>query len=348
MNVVSKVAMVLVVVGILLLSGPVFGFTTFSADRGVTAETAETEQALLAISGTDATPTNQNDAVILEITNNANVDFTSLETSVTIEGDNDRISVSDPFDDQLASDEQTGLEVTCERGGGGEATVRVDADAFGSELAIEGVTYEHTFAYTCTGQGDPGGGFTTVQAGDVDGPGPTTQTLSFTPDGSIGNGDTVTIAVSATQGGWFIGADYTDASADIVGQANDDVEIVAADGGEIVLEVTAQGQIKDGDELVVELSNVETVSSFWFDFGFGSAEFTRSDSGESGTDSFWITESAATGTMTTQHADGLGSTTVTESELEQVDIDELDAFDTHEELIAELRERDGVEVIDDT
>ncbi|USZ71064.1 hypothetical protein [Natronosalvus halobius] len=49
MNAVSKLAVLFVVVGVILLAGPVFGFSTLSADRGVSVSTASDPNGLLGI-----------------------------------------------------------------------------------------------------------------------------------------------------------------------------------------------------------------------------------------------------------------------------------------------------------
>lgn len=352
MNRISQLAIVLVVVGALVLAGPAFGFTTIAADRMVDVATTDTEDALLGVSDTDQTPNQQNDAVVMTITNNAGVDFDSLETDVELEDDNDALAISDDFADQLEADEETGLELTCEGGGDGVATVSVTATGSGSGLEVSDVTEEYTFSYSCTGQDDPGGGFSSAESGDVVGPGPTTQTVAFELDERLDNSETVEITIDATEPGWFMGADYTDATASITEPqgTNDDIEVIEQGDDEITLEYQVQGNLGSDEAVIIEVDGVETEPGFWFDFGFGSAEFTRSDSGESVIDDFLITEDEGDANSMGAMDSGDGDdepVTVTEDELEEIDIDDLEEYDTQEELIADLEDRDDVEIVED-
>lgn len=169
----KSLGVVLVVAGALLLAGPVFGFTSMAADRGVNVGTAATDSALLAIESTGDTPDNQNDAVVINITNNANERFDPLSTQADIvEDTGNALAISDGFDSTLDPDATTGLELTCSGGGEGNATVEVTADAEGSSISIHRVTYSHTFSYSCTGSGggptaDAGGPYITYEGDSV-------------------------------------------------------------------------------------------------------------------------------------------------------------------------------------
>lgn len=167
------------------MAGPIFGFSTLAADRGVNVGTAATESALLAIESTGETPDNQNDAVVVNITNNANERFDPLDAQADIVEDTDNaLAISSTFDSALDPGATTGLELTCSGGANNaEATVEVTADATGSSLEIIGVTYTHTFTYSCTGSGggptaDAGGPYTTYEGETVqlDGTASTTST----------------------------------------------------------------------------------------------------------------------------------------------------------------------------
>lgn len=180
----TKLGTVLVVAGALLMAGPVFGFSTLAADRGVTVGTAATESALLAIDSTGETPDKQNDAVVINITNNANERFDPLDAQADIvEDTGNALAISNGFDAALDPGATTGLELTCSGGGEGNATVEVTADASNSTLSIQGVTYSHSFSYSCTGSGggpmaDAGGPYTTYEGESVqlDGTGSTSST----------------------------------------------------------------------------------------------------------------------------------------------------------------------------
>ncbi|MFP8956521.1 hypothetical protein ACLI4Y_07320 [Natrialbaceae archaeon A-CW3] len=334
MHVVSKLAVVLVVVGAVLLAGPVFGFTTIGADRGVSIDTADTESALLAITSIDETPNNQEDAVVLEITNNANVDFDTLETTVDLDDDNNALEISESFDTDLDSGAQTGLEVTCARGGTGVATVTVEAYAGGNGLQIDGVTASHTFSYSCTGGGNTGGGFQTVSASDVRGSTPATQEFSFVLDDNIGNEEEITI--------WFYGSavNYDEASIaefTVDGSTSNDHIGFSGEGTTGTITITAQGNLKGGDEVRVLVDGVDTTD----DWGWGFAVFSESGGNDVATDGF----TTSSGLATTASTDG-ETTTVTTSDLEQVPIEESDTLDSIEELAALLDGSDGV-IVDD-
>lgn len=169
----TKLGAVLVVAGVLLMAGPVFGFSTLAADRGVNVGTAATESALLAIDSTGETPDKQNDAVVINITNNANERFDPLDAQAAIvEDTGNALAISNGFDTALDPGATTGLELTCSGGGEGNATVEVTADASGPTLSIQGVTYSHSFSYSCTGSGsgptaDAGGPYTTYEGESV-------------------------------------------------------------------------------------------------------------------------------------------------------------------------------------
>ena len=154
MNALGKLGLVIVVVGAIVLAGPVFGFSTIAADRGVSVTTSDDSTALVGINATGETPDNQNDAVVVEITNNADEEYSSLETNVSIEDTNGALAISSGFATTLSAGETTGLELTCDGGGDGTATVSVNADAFGSTLQVQGVSYSTTFSYSCTGGGN--------------------------------------------------------------------------------------------------------------------------------------------------------------------------------------------------
>ncbi|MDF9744928.1 bactofilin family protein [Natrinema salsiterrestre] len=153
MNTVVKLGFVFVALGAVAMAGPVFGFTTIAADRGVSAETASDANALVGIETTGETPDKKNDAVIVEITNNANQAYDPLETDVTIDDPNGALAVSSGFATALSSGDTTGLEVTCDGGGDGTATVTVNANAVGSTLEVREDSYTTAVDYSCTGKG---------------------------------------------------------------------------------------------------------------------------------------------------------------------------------------------------
>ncbi|UTF54406.1 efflux RND transporter permease subunit [Natronosalvus rutilus] len=77
MDGIGKLAVVLVVIGAVLLAGPVFGFTTISADRGVSVNTASDPNGLLGVidnsaaGSADVVPSNNQRGEVFHIDDNA-------------------------------------------------------------------------------------------------------------------------------------------------------------------------------------------------------------------------------------------------------------------------------------
>lgn len=334
----TKLGVVLVVAGALLLAGPVFGFSTLAADRGVNVGTAPTEDALLAIQPTGETPDQQNDAEVLTITNNAGERFDSLDAQAEIVSDpNGALAISDGFDSSLDPGAQTGLGLTCDSGGTGQATVEVTADAFGATLAVEGIAYTHSFSYSCTGNGGGGPpGFASVSAGDVTGA--NTQELTFTLDGKLSNGETVTIDITSFR------ANYDGASIDTATVDGKSIKeknrAIDGAGATATITVTAQGNIGTGDEVRIVLDGV---SPEWNVFGWA----TFSTASTQASDTFAI--SSGSGWTTAASSDGADSVddTLSRAELESIPLGELEQFDTYDELESYIEAETDIEVVDD-
>lgn len=175
---ITALGIVLILFGAAAMLGPTFGFSTIAGDRDVSVGTADTSSGFLAIDETNEVPDNDNDAVVVEITNNAPEFFDSLDTDVSIDTPN--LVISDGFDEELGQGDSTGLELTCSGDGGGTATIQISSSATGQSLSIEGVNFSRTFTYDCSGgdvTADAGGPYG-VHAGDavqLDGTGSTTQ-----------------------------------------------------------------------------------------------------------------------------------------------------------------------------
>ncbi|WP_247730861.1 hypothetical protein [Halovivax limisalsi] len=251
----SRLGLVLVVVGALALSGPAFGFASLGADRGVGVTTADTETAMLSIYSTGETPDQHADADVIEIANNAGVTFETLDTEATIVDDpNGALAFTqNGFAATLAPGESTGLEMTCAGGGKGTATVSVTANATGPGLSITGVSYSRTFDYACTGGG--GTGPVAFDASDL-ATSDTAQTFTF--DGSaLKNKDAVTIDVSALQDAGLV--DYgnvTDADVTVVRGSARDVGFDPSTG-----ELTYVQQGGGSGTVEIRLSNLNVLDS---------------------------------------------------------------------------------------
>ncbi|AGB30257.1 hypothetical protein C488_05192 [Natrinema pellirubrum DSM 15624] len=151
MSRIAKLGLLLVVTGVMTMYGPVFGFTTIAADRTTDISTADSD-ALVGIEVTGEVPDKDTDAVVVEITNNANEAYDPLEAQATIvEDSGGSLAISSGFDSSLPPGETTGVELTCDGNNGGEATVVVDADAYGSTLEVRDVSHSMTFQYSCAG-----------------------------------------------------------------------------------------------------------------------------------------------------------------------------------------------------
>ncbi|WP_306054100.1 PKD domain-containing protein [Natronococcus wangiae] len=173
MNTLSKIAILIIVSGAVLLAVPAFGFTSLVADRGVSVATADNANALLEIEETGETPDNQNDVDVIEITNSAEQDFETLATNVTLDDSDGALAISNDFATSLNDTETTGLELTCEGGGSGTATVTIEAEAIGPTIQIQNANTSYTFDYSCTGGGsgptaDAGGPYEVYEDNEVE------------------------------------------------------------------------------------------------------------------------------------------------------------------------------------
>ena len=145
---ITKLGVVLVVAGALLMAGPAFGFSSLAADRGVNVDTAENQHALLGVvdsyDGDLITnhPPGQPDEIaeVIELTNNANSDFTAVDVEVDgIVGDDDAVlEVVDAPSSLSATDEDVPVELGCSgiTEGDGQTDVSLRIDAIGSPLSI--------------------------------------------------------------------------------------------------------------------------------------------------------------------------------------------------------------------
>ncbi|MXV64621.1 hypothetical protein GS429_21595 [Natronorubrum sp. JWXQ-INN-674] len=179
------------------------------------------------------------------------------------------------------------------------------------------------------------GGFRSVNADDIVGPNPTTQDLSFTMDGRLSKGETVTIDLSG------IIVSYDDAEiTDIDGShQHDSARFTERDGTSATIEFEPHNQLKAGDDVQITIDGVEIG---WDGFGF--AVFTESETGQQELSWFDIDRGGSAGTFETQTSDDDGPTTVTDSELERA-VDESDEFDTRQELLDRFAETDDIRYV---
>lgn len=219
----AALGVALIAVGALALAAPTLGFGTITADRGVGVDTSD--RPLLTIDATEETPSQNEDAVVLEMENNAGQTFDPVATDVTIDDPNGALAVSDGFADRLEAGEVSGLELTCKGGGDGEATIHVEASGSGPTITVDDVTVSHEFRYSCTGHGGTDPGDASFSASDIDADDPV-QTFEFDGD-ALGNKDEAVIDLSGV-----IDADYSELT-------DDDVEVVRGDARSVTFDPEA-------------------------------------------------------------------------------------------------------------
>ncbi|MFU8868488.1 hypothetical protein [Natronococcus sp.] len=287
----KSLAILCVVLGVVLLAGPTFGFVSISADRGVSIGTADDGDGYLGLETVDTVVSDQNDAeTVLVMTNNADEEL-SIDADVTIRGSG--LEEASDFDGTLQPGEETTYAVTCEPGtGAGETELEVIVrSAAGEGIAIEGMDRTVTVERDCPGRSDPGApggsdpgpGFDTVSASDVSeftGPGDERQRFRFTLAGNRQPYEEVEIDLSDPHGD---GVDYTETFWD-----EDTLEVVEGsgevwDGGESVVYQVAPQDGHD-DEIVLEVGGYATDG----DGGPYDVAFTRTETDDVGTAQFAI------------------------------------------------------------
>lgn len=288
----KSLAILCVVLGVVLLAGPTFGFVSISADRGVSIGTADDGDGYLGLEAVETVVSDQNDAeTVLVMTNNADEEL-SIDADVTIRGSG--LEEASGFDDALSPGEETTYTVTCEPGtGAGETELEVAVrSAAGEGIAIEGMNRTVTVERDCPGRSDPGEpggpdpgpGFETVAASDVSGftgPSDERQRFRFTLAGNRQPYEEVEIDLSDPHGD---GVDYTETFWD-----EDTLEVVEGSGevwgggGESVVYQVAPQDGHD-DEIVLEVGGYATDG----DGGPYDVAFTRTETDDVGTASFAI------------------------------------------------------------
>lgn len=340
MNRWATAGLLLVIVGVALLTPSTFGGDSIVADRLTTFETTDDPDALLGVHDNsdspeaDVTPPNDERGTVFYLDDNAEAFDTIDAEIVAFEGgDQDALDATVVDSQDSAFDYQ--LDVICDSDVmASDVTVTV-AIATEGEVAVELERESGEIDVQCQPT-DPGG-FEDWSAGDVAGPGPTTQTITFTMEGGLGNGDTIVIDLVGLFGS---GIDYTDAgiSEFTVGgsPSNDDVSVDGS-GASTTVEFTVQGNLPGGEEVEVVLDGVEPGSFNWF----GIAQFEEPESGEEGIDFYAITPSGGNAATTADEED----VTVSESDIAAF-ADELDGVD-ETEIRRFVAQHDGVEIGDE-
>jgi|GEM_PF-3465847 len=153
MNTITKLAGVFIVLGAVLLAGPVFGFETIAADRETSVSTADPSDALIGITEQSSTVDHKNkETEIASIKSNTNaIDITTLDSTDIVVSDS-----SDLLD--TGTELQNGnwaVTATCagnNAGGKTETTVLV-TEVVGDGITVSGASSTFDVSVTC-GDGD--------------------------------------------------------------------------------------------------------------------------------------------------------------------------------------------------
>ncbi|WP_049922024.1 hypothetical protein [Halopiger djelfimassiliensis] len=284
MNAIHKFAVLCIVAGAVLTSGPAFGFGSLAADRGIGIAVTDNENAYLTVEPIDTVVTDQNDPEeVIRITNNFD-ETLALETDVRIRDDG--LEEASSFDGELPAGEGTTYAVTCKPGSGSgttrlEVTVR---SASGKRTAVDGVTETITVQRDCPGRSPPGqaSGFDSIDASDVSGfvdAGEERQEFRFTLAGSRQPNEQIEIDLRDPRDD---GVDYDGTFYDGDVRVERGHGTVWTSGDSLVYQVSSKD--KHADEIVLSAGSYATDG----DGGPYDVVFTRRDTNEAGTTQFEI------------------------------------------------------------
>lgn len=287
---ITTVAIVFVLAGAMLLAGPVFGFTTLVADRGMQVDTADDESALLGMTAAEE-PTierTETQTDIATLGNNFGSQLTDLD--VRVELDTTDLTWDDStVPETLANGSTVDLRLECTQESGGitgtaEADVIVDRASTGT-VAVEGVSLRSIqVEYDCRpggGQGPGGNGFTTRSASSLFASSgqPQQQTFTFQTDGTLGSQETVEIDLSTPQAGIV---DYSGATvADVDGSGSGNVGSAELVGDDLLV-FDPNGNVDQ--EVTITVEGVVLESE---DFAFYPVVFERPSAGGTSTTYFF-------------------------------------------------------------
>lgn len=261
-NPISKLAIVLLLVGTVLLVSPSFGFGSLAADRTVMTTTAEDSDAYLGIeSEGDVTQTElRGDSDPLQIgTLNNNVGEQLEVQDIVVysigsdDVSNDTVAIADPNPGAvIEASDSAAVEIECADDanlGEQEVVVRVNAIS-GETISISKPTFSATVDVQC-GKGQFTGS-ATVSVSDI-GTEETTQTVSFDV-GGLKNNDEATVNFTEPQREG--GVDYSEVS-------NEDLTIRSQNhGGDVTFDsetslLTYSPQGNENDEISIEIANID-------------------------------------------------------------------------------------------
>ncbi|WP_049900683.1 hypothetical protein [Natrinema sp. J7-1] len=274
MNAFTKLAVVFLFVGAVLLAGPVFGFSSLAANRGADVSVGGSD-ALIGVDATHLTLDGPRDEATVSIENNAGRRL-SLEAEDTTGPD---VQVDGQLSGTLAAGESLQVTVSCNGGGasGTDSGIVTVTEAISDDgsITVRDATLPVTVDYECTGgkpgtpPGQPSDDDVVIEPGgksndeiDSDGTvwigdgGKANDEVKAGGDVSIGTGGKTNDEVEA--GGNIVTADDYTANGEL--SAGGDVSI--GDGGKTNNEVTAGGSITTGDDYTAngELTATEDIT----------------------------------------------------------------------------------------
>ncbi|WP_226480717.1 hypothetical protein [Natrinema amylolyticum] len=230
MNTLSKLAVLFIAMGAVLMAGPVFGFSSFAADRGTTVNVpSDQSNAYLGVDNENDIGTLRGDdppEQVATLFNNLNEDVDIIEFK--IHNDSDALAVDSPNPGEtIASGGSENVTVVCaDSVSAGVHDIGVEiVEVDGATTMVSGVSFNTTVDIQC--KKGSGSGVVNFQADDV-GTGNTSQTFSFSGDG-LKNNDEVYINVSDPQTNG--GVDYTSGSPTVVSGAG----TVSYNGGDQII-----------------------------------------------------------------------------------------------------------------
>ena len=250
-----------IVVGAALFAGPMYGFTSLAADRGVQVSTATGEDAYVGIVPVDGDIEGPSDeAQIATIQNNVGADITTLEADVTFSSGGGDLEATVP--DRIAAGDTAAVTVTCAGQSGQPGTETTTADlvitkASTGDVTVTDMVVQATLTYDCNpgnpGGGPPGGppgndvdvGSGEQRDGDIDTGGSVSTGWDSTVDGSIDAGGGVTTGSSSEVGGDITaGSDVTTgSSSEVDGSIDADGDVTARSSSEVGGGIDAGGDV---------------------------------------------------------------------------------------------------------
>ena len=225
MNTISKLAIVVVLVGTVVLFGPSFGFSTIASDRGVAVSTADGTGAYLGVDSQDDIGELRGDDSperVATLYNNLDEDVEVIEFEIY--NDDDTLAIDSPdIGSTIESGTSEDVTITCTTSDSiGEREIEIEVvEVDGKTTTINGVSFNVTVDIQCNKGG--GSGTVNFESHDVS-TDDTSQTFSFDRT-NLQNRHEVYIDLSDPQTG--NGVDYTDGEPTVVnggGTASYDTE----------------------------------------------------------------------------------------------------------------------------